>query len=222
VFLNSPRRETPKNVLKKKAKKSNILGLVGSSRANQKYVGVRHFVFLVPLACDVISFQCPRACLHAVYLTYAQRGNIARSALAAQGAAAEAAARFALLCQCSPPTYCDCHRAPALWPLPLPRAVHIPPAFRFRARRLCSRALGFPNRTAPNNRRPHFRSLSVPSATATALQSPVLPLSCLIHLYAPRAGRTLPAGEGGCAAGSLPAGEGGCAAGSLPPSHRPK
>jgi hypothetical protein len=31
------------------------------------------------------------------------RGNSARSALAGQGAAAEAAARFALLCQCSPP-----------------------------------------------------------------------------------------------------------------------
>jgi hypothetical protein len=33
--------------------------------------------------------------------------------------------------------------------------------------------------------------------------------TCLV-LYTPRAGRTLPAGEGGCAAGSLP------------PSHRPK
>jgi hypothetical protein len=34
----------------------------------------------------------------------ANRGNSARSALAGQGAAAVAAARFALLCQCSPPT----------------------------------------------------------------------------------------------------------------------
>ena len=44
------------------------------------------------------------ACLLACCLTYPHRGNSARSALAGQGAAAEAAARFALLCQCSPPT----------------------------------------------------------------------------------------------------------------------
>jgi hypothetical protein len=44
VFLNSPYRETPKNVLKKNPK-NNILGLVGSSRVNQIYVKVRHFFF---------------------------------------------------------------------------------------------------------------------------------------------------------------------------------
>ena len=43
-------------------------------------------------------------CLFACCLTYPRRGNSARSALAGQGAAAVAAARFALLCQCSPPT----------------------------------------------------------------------------------------------------------------------
>ena len=37
-------------------------------------------------------------------LTYPHRGNSARSALARQGAAAEAAARFALPYQCFPPT----------------------------------------------------------------------------------------------------------------------
>jgi hypothetical protein len=42
--------------------------------------------------------------LLACCLTYPHRGSSARSALAGQGAAAEAAARFALLCQCSPPT----------------------------------------------------------------------------------------------------------------------
>jgi hypothetical protein len=45
-------------------------------------------------------------------LTYPHRGNSARSALEGQGAAAVAAARFDLLW---PPTYYDCHRAPALW-----------------------------------------------------------------------------------------------------------
>jgi hypothetical protein len=49
VFLNSPHRETPKNVLKKKVKKNNILGLVGSSEVSQIYAGVRHFFFGVPL-----------------------------------------------------------------------------------------------------------------------------------------------------------------------------
>ena len=50
------------------------------------------------------------------------------------------------------PTCCDCHRAPALWPLL--QAAHRPPSFRFCARRLCSRVLGFPNRRAPNKRIP--------------------------------------------------------------------
>jgi hypothetical protein len=44
------------------------------------------------------------ASLLACCLTRPHRGNIARSALAGQGAAAVSAARFALLCQCSPPT----------------------------------------------------------------------------------------------------------------------
>jgi hypothetical protein len=50
------------------------------------------------------------------------------------------------------PTYYDCHRAPALWPLLW--ALHRPPSFRFFARRLCSHVLGFPNLTAPNKRLP--------------------------------------------------------------------
>jgi hypothetical protein len=45
VFLNSPYRETPKNVLKKKVKKQINGGLVGSSKVNQIYVKVRHFFF---------------------------------------------------------------------------------------------------------------------------------------------------------------------------------
>jgi hypothetical protein len=42
--------------------------------------------------------------LLACCLTYPHRGNSARSVMKGQGAAAVAAARFALLCQCSPPT----------------------------------------------------------------------------------------------------------------------
>jgi hypothetical protein len=48
VFLNSPYRETPKNVLKKKSQEKNILGLVGSSGVNQTYVEVRQFIFECP------------------------------------------------------------------------------------------------------------------------------------------------------------------------------
>jgi hypothetical protein len=77
------------------------------------------------------------ACLLACCLTYPHRGNSARSALAGQGAAAEAAR-----CPLRPalpvlPTYYDCHRAPALWPLL--QVVHRPPSFCRCARRLCSR-----------------------------------------------------------------------------------
>jgi hypothetical protein len=46
--LNSPHRETAKNVLKKKVKKSDILGLVGSSKVNQIHAGVRHFFLSAP------------------------------------------------------------------------------------------------------------------------------------------------------------------------------
>jgi hypothetical protein len=49
VFLDSPYRETPKAVLKKKTRKKMHLGLVGSSKANQIHVGVRRFVLGVPL-----------------------------------------------------------------------------------------------------------------------------------------------------------------------------
>jgi hypothetical protein len=48
----------------------------------------------------LVSFCC---CLQ-FSLAYPHRGNSARSALAEQGMAAVAAARFALLCQCPPPT----------------------------------------------------------------------------------------------------------------------
>jgi hypothetical protein len=44
VFLNSPYRETPKNVLKKNARKKH-LGLVGSSKVNQIYAGVSRVLF---------------------------------------------------------------------------------------------------------------------------------------------------------------------------------
>jgi hypothetical protein len=46
-FLNSPYRETPKNVLKKSPQKH--LGLVGSSKVNQIYVEVRQQKFEGPL-----------------------------------------------------------------------------------------------------------------------------------------------------------------------------
>jgi hypothetical protein len=49
VFLVSSYRETPKAVLKKKARKNVYLGLVSSSKVNQIYVGVRRFVLGVPL-----------------------------------------------------------------------------------------------------------------------------------------------------------------------------
>jgi hypothetical protein len=104
------------------------------------------------------------------------RGNSARSSLAWQGAAAEAAARFALRCQCSPP-------APTAIARPLwPHTVGCPQTSFFS--RLCtlvgSRALGFPNLTAPNKRLPHFRSLSVPS---TLPSSPFCPRQYLPRQY---------------------------------------
>jgi hypothetical protein len=74
----------------------------------------------------------------------------------------------------------------------------------FRGRQRC--------RTAARSTRLH--ALQAPSAAHHALpvsgqSRAVHILSCLV-LYTPRAGRTLPAGEGGYAAGSLP------------PSHHPK
>jgi hypothetical protein len=66
VFFNSPHRETPKNVIKNPRVKAGFgiicqfccknfrhdlskRFLVGSSKANQIYVKVRHFVFKCPL-----------------------------------------------------------------------------------------------------------------------------------------------------------------------------
>jgi hypothetical protein len=51
--------------------------------------------------------------LLACCLAYPHRGNSARSVLAGQAAAAEAAARFALLCQCPPPTAARCSMLPS-------------------------------------------------------------------------------------------------------------
>jgi hypothetical protein len=48
VFLNSPCRETPKNVLKKKVKKKKSR-MVGGSEIYQMYGGVRRFLFWRPL-----------------------------------------------------------------------------------------------------------------------------------------------------------------------------
>jgi hypothetical protein len=65
-----------------------------------------------------------------LFLTYPRRGNSARSALAGQGGGGRGGR-----CPLRPalpvalPTYYDCHRAPALWPLL--QAVHGPPSFRF-------------------------------------------------------------------------------------------
>jgi hypothetical protein len=100
---------------------------------HMRYLGHRDIHTLLPLRWEphtlMTLFQLPNpTCPNllewnevvglAIYLvTYPHRGNSARSALAGQGGAAEAAARFALLCQWVLPTYYDCHRAPALWPL---------------------------------------------------------------------------------------------------------
>jgi hypothetical protein len=86
-----------------------------------------------------------------------------------------AATHFAPLCQCSLPSTprrCPVNYKPHL--LLLPSRVHALVSehcrsftdlhsFRFCARQLCSRVLGFPNLTAPNKRLAHFRSLSFPS-----------------------------------------------------------
>jgi hypothetical protein len=80
-----------------------------ASRIDKETSG-HFFDFLQPpqapwdLGARVVGPRAKFTCLLACCLTYPHRGNIARSALAGQGAAAEAAARFALLWQCSPPT----------------------------------------------------------------------------------------------------------------------
>jgi hypothetical protein len=50
VFLNSPCRETPKNVLKKKVKKKKVRWWVGGSEISQMYGGVRRFFLAAPRA----------------------------------------------------------------------------------------------------------------------------------------------------------------------------
>jgi hypothetical protein len=88
-------------------------------------------------------------------------GSSARSAIEGQGAAAEAeaAARFALLCQCSPPTPTAIARLRSGLCCRLSTQTSFFSLFCTPVVQNCSRVLGFPNPTAPNKRLPHFRSL---------------------------------------------------------------
>jgi hypothetical protein len=126
-----------------------------SNPRSRRYMAIQLQIDLYPSVQGRLRIESCAAAqlLDKVFATHPHRGSSARSALAGEGRAAVATARFALLCQCLP-TYYDCHRAPALWPLL--QALHEPTPFRFCAHRLCSRVLGFPNPTAPNKRRPNL------------------------------------------------------------------
>ena len=80
-----------------------LCSLVGSCRCEFVYELVYIRAVLCESTYDYRFYSTQLAQLLACCLTYPHRGNSARSALAWQGAAAEAAARFALRCQCALP-----------------------------------------------------------------------------------------------------------------------